>query len=369
MAAEGERMKQIGLVGLGASGKTTLFDALTGAHERVGTYTGLSGPAHVASVLLADERLDFLTAMFKPKKVTPVQLEFVDTPGLAVGAHESKEGNARLLGTLREVNALVLVVRAFASQTVAHPLTTVDAARDVAEIETELVLADLEVAERRADKVRKSLVKQGVDKKALETELAVLDRCLAAFNAGHGADTVELTDAERKMVSSFAFLTRLPRVIVVNLDEEQLKPDSSWRRELVARKSVVGIDAEYEMEVLELDPAERKAFLADAGITEPALSRLVRTCFQRLDLITFYTGEGGTETRAWEIKRGMTVLEAAGQIHSDIARGFIRAEVAAFDDIHAAGSMKEVRAQGKLHLEGKEYVVQDGDVIYIRFAV
>ena len=362
-------MLQIALVGLTASGKTALFNALTGAHEQVGTYSGLSGATHVASVPVPDARLDNLARILQPEKVVPVMMEFLDTPGLAVGANESRKGNARLLGTLREVDALALVVRRFASDRVAHPLDSIDPARDVAEIEAELVLADLDVVEKRVQKINHSLKRTlaPAEKKILEAELVVADRCAKALGEGHGADSLNLTLDDRKLISSLALLTLRPRIVVVNLDDSSLGADD-WKAGLENRPSLVGIAAEWEMEVDELPPDERAAFFADAGISEPALPRVVRTCFEALHMITFYTGHGHTESRAWELPRGTDIVTAAARIHTDIAKGFIRAEITPYDAIAHLGSFKDVRAHGQSHLEGRTYLVADGDLLDIRFS-
>jgi len=362
-------MLRIALVGLTASGKTALFNALTGAHEQVGTYAGLSGATHVASVPVPDERLDNLVRILQPTKVVPIQMEFVDTPGLAVGAHESRKGNARLRGTLRELDALARGVRAFDSTTVPHPLNTVDPARDVAEIEAELVVADLELVEKRADRIVQSLKKNlsTAERKLLEAEQAVVVRCAEVLNKGVGADTLNLSPDERKLISSLALLTLRPRILVVNLDESNLG-DDAWKTLLASRPWRVGIAARFEMDLNELPPDERTAFMADAGLDEPALPRVVRTCFEALDMVTFYTGHGHTESRAWELPRGADIVTAAGRIHTDIAKGFIRADITPYDAIAHLGSFKEVRAAGKSHLEGREYIVQDGDLLDIRFS-
>jgi len=361
-------MLRIGLVGLTASGKTTLFNALTGAHEDVGTYTGLSGASHVTTVGLPDDRLDHLVRMFEPEKIVHIQMEFIDTPGLAVGVGESRKGNARLLGTLRQVDALALVVRQFASDAVAHPLKTIDPHRDIAELETELVVADLDVIEKRIEKVAHSLKRISADKKSLEAERELLARVAHTLGEGNPADSLDLTGDERKTLSSFALLTLRPRIVVVNLDESALA-DASWQAPLAERPHVVGVDAAWEMEINELDPDERADFMDEVGITEPALPRFVRTCFDALDMITFYTGHGHTESRAWELPRGTDVVTAAGTIHSDIARGFIRAEITPYDALAEHGSLKDARAAGKVRLEGRDYIVADGDLLDIRFSV
>jgi ribosome-binding ATPase len=362
-------MLQIALVGLTASGKTALFNALTGAHEQVGTYAGLSGATHAATVPVPDKRLDNLVRILVPTKVVPVMMEFIDTPGLAVGANESRKGNARLLGTLREVDALGLVVRAFASDTVAHPRETLNPARDVADIEAELVVADFEIVEKRSDRIVQSLKKNlpTAERKLLDSELVVVNRALQALNEGHGADTCKFTPEERKLISSLALLTLLPRIVIVNLDESTLGSDS-WKAGLESRPWLVGIAAKWEMELNELSAEERAEFMKDAGVAELALPRVVSTCYHALDMVTFYTGHGHTESRAWELPRGSDIVVAAGHIHTDIARGFIRAEITPYDSIAHLGSLKEVRAAGQAHLEGRTYIVRDGDLLDIRFS-
>jgi hypothetical protein len=360
---------RLAFLGLSASGKTTLFNALTGAHASVGTYSGAGTEIHIGRIHVSDDRLQVIRSVFKPKKVTPAILEVVDTPALAVGAHENREGNARLVATLREADALGLVVRAFASDRVPHPKATVNPLRDLADLRTELVVADLDVVEKRTTKLKKD-IGRGSGTPADTKELGVLDRCKKELDAGRGVSGAGLNRDEQKLVSSFAFLTLKPTMVLLNVGEEllrgQVKP--TWKAEDFAEGACLEVCAEWEMEVHELPKEEWKAYLGDVGIEEPCEGRFVRAAYQLLDLITFFTCNEN-ELRAWQLKRYSTAIDAAGSVHSDMARGFIRAEVIAVEDLKRLGSVRDVRTHGKERLEGKTGPVMDGDLIHFRFSV
>jgi len=360
---------KLAFLGLSASGKTTLFNALTGAHASVGTYSGAGTEIHIGQIRVQDDRLHVIQNIFKPKKVTPAILEVVDTPALAVAAHENREGNARLVATLREADALVLVVRAFASDRVPHPKATVQPLRDLADLRTELVVADLDVVEKRIAKVKRD-IGRGAGAAADVKELEALERCRPQLDAGRGVSAAALNKEEQKLLASFAFLTVKPTITVVNVGEEVLRgqAERTWTPGDFAGASWLEVCAEWEMEVHELPKNEWKAYLGDVGIEEPCEGRFVRAAYQLSDLITFFTCNEN-ELRAWQLPRYSTAVDAAGRVHSDMARGFIRAEVIAVEDLKRLGSVKDVRTHGKERLEGRTGPVMDGDLIHFRFSV
>jgi GTP-binding protein YchF len=360
---------RLAFLGLSASGKTTLFNALTGAHASVGTYSGAGAEVHIGRIEVADHRLNAIKHVFKPAKVTRAVVEVVDTPPLAVAAHENREGNARLLATLREADALVLVVRAFLSERVAHPRAVVDPMRDLRDLRTELVLADLDIVEKRIGKLHREIAR-GNAPASDPKELAALQRARPVLEAGSGVSNVPFTAEEKKLVSSFAFLTAKPVVAVMNVGEEALRGGTPgpWSGENLEGPASLDICAEWEMEVHDLPREEWSAYLADAGIAEPCAARFVREVCRMMDLVTFFTCNEN-ELRAWQVRRYSTAVEAAAAVHTDMARGFIRAEVIAVEDLKRFGSVKDVRTHGKERLEGKTGPVMDGDLIHFRFSV
>jgi len=360
---------RLAFLGLSASGKTTLFNALTGAHQSVGTYSGAGTEIHIGRMDVTDARLDVIRSIFKPKKVTPAVVEVVDTPALAVAAHENREGNARLIATLREAEGLVCVVRAFASDRVPHPRGSVDPVRDLAELRTELVVADLDVVEKRLDKLATE-IKRGHAPAAAPKEQAALRRCRKALDAGRGVTAADLNDEEVKLLSSFAFLTLKPMLVVMNVGEEILRGEASrtWGGGTFEGLPALEICSEWEMEVHDLPKDEWEAYLADLGIEEHCEDRFVRSAYALMDCITFFTCNEN-ELRAWQLRRYSKAVEAAAAVHTDMATGFIRAEVVAVTDLKRLGSLKAVRAEGKERLEGKTGPVMDGDLIHFRFSV
>ena len=360
---------RLAFLGLSASGKTTLFNALTGAHASVGTYSGAGTEIHIGRIDVADGRLDAVKRAFKPDKVTPAVVEVVDTPPLAVAAHENREGNARLVATLREAEGLVLVVRAFASSRVPHPRETVDPIRDLRELRTELVVADLDVVEKRIERLRKD-IKRGHPAPTDAKELAALERCRAELDAGRGVSTAKLNPEEMKLVASFAFLTLKPILVVMNVGEELLRGDveRTWGGGSFEGLTAIEVCSEWEMEVHDLPKSDWDAYLADLGIEEPCEARFVRSAYELMDVVTFFTCNEN-ELRAWQLPRYSKAIDAAAAVHTDMARGFIRAEVIAVKDLKTLGSVKAVRAEGKERLEGKTGPVHDGDLIHFRFSV
>jgi GTP-binding protein YchF len=336
---------RVGLVGFAGGGKSTLFQLLTGATPDPGKVH--SGQVGVAT--LADPRLDFLAAMHKPKKVTPATVELLDTPGLIPGTHGD---NPQRLALIREGDALLIVLGMFGGG---------DPAADLAAFRDEILFADLGVVTNRAERLEASVKKPRPDREQQLKELEVVKRVQAALDQGEAIASLGLTDEEKKPMRSFGLLTDKPQVVVVNLAQGQELPAAL----LATVPDALAIDAKLELELSQLDPADRGAFMADLGITELGRDRIIRKAYDAVGVITFFTA-GDPEVRGWNLERGATAVEAAGKIHTDLAKGFIRAEVTAFDDLERLGSMKEVKAKNLQRLEGKDYVVKDGDVVYFR---
>ncbi len=362
------------IVGLPSSGKTTVFNALTRAEAATGTYTTAEDQPNLAMVKVPDRRLDVLAGLFKPKKVVPADVQYVDVAGLAKGMGERGLGG-QLLGHLAQGQALVHVVRAFADENVPHPEDTVDPLRDIETLNLELAFSDLGIIEKRLERIRNTIGKtRGPEREANEREAAILERLRVAVEEGTPIREVELTEDERKVLRGFGFLTGKPLLILLNLGEEQLGAEGerlvAAARERFGRPQVevAALAGKIEMELAQLDPADAAEFMADLGIAESGLDRVIGLSYDLLGLISFLTA-GPDECRAWTIPAGSTAVEAAGAIHSDLARGFIRAEVVAYDDLVASGSLPEARKRGLLRAEGRTYIVKDGDVIEILFNI
>ncbi len=364
---------QLVLIGLPQSGKTTVFNALTGAHAATGTFSGVEDEPNLATVKVPDPRLDVLTQLFKPRRTVPAEIQYWDVAGLAKGIHERGLGG-RLLGYLQQASALVHVVRAFDDPTVPHPEGSVDPLRDIETINMELLFVDLAMVDKRLQRIRAMIPKlRGQEREAHEREGAVLERLHRALSDGIPIRAIELQPDEEKLLRGFGFLTQKPLLILLNLGEERLSEAETLLAAASERLTGPGIAVEalpgkLEAELAQLAPDEAAAFMQELGISEPARNRVIRTSYRLLGLISFFT-VGPDEVRAWTIRRGATAVEAAGTIHSDLAQGFIRAEVVHYDDLVRAGSLTEARKLGALRLEGRNYVVEDGDVVHILFNV
>jgi hypothetical protein len=355
---------RVAIIGLPMSGKTTLFDALTGRHVQPGAFAA-PGSVQLGAVPVADERVDFLAGLLKPKRVTQAQVEFMDLGGLFTGEKPSPDA----VEAVRGAGGLVKVVRAFASDAVPHAKGSVDPRRDLEEIEADLFVVDLDIIERRIEKLHASVKKPTPKVQEEKAELALLERCREQLDAAGSLDRVKLSEDDRKALRGFTFLTLKRGLVVLNIGEGQLGKEAAAVPALgPARDPVVAVCAEIEKELLELEPEERGPFLADLGLADLSVQKVVHRTLEALDLITFFTANE-KELRAWLVPRGATAVEAAGHVHTDLARGFIRAEVTPVEVLRAFGSVKEVRAHGKERLEGKDYVVQDGDLIQVRFSV
>lgn len=360
---------KIGLVGLNQTGKTTIFNLLTGREEGSQAPAGKSA-ANTGVGLVPDSRIDFLSQLFKPKKITYAQIELTDVAGFSATGEGQKSGAAKFLNDVRPCEALIHVLRAFESDSVIHEQGNIDPARDLEAVETEMLFADLELVEKRIDRIKtgKKMTKENAD------ELARLERCFAWLEGGGTMREMELTEEERIAMRNYAFLTEKPRLAVVNLDESQFKkkdyPNKEAVRSLCSQLNIPLLElcGEMELEISRLPEEDKLMFMEDLGLSEPGIAVLARAVYGLLGLISFLTA-GEDEVRAWTIEEGTSARAAAGKIHSDIERGFIRAEVVKFEDIKSLGSMAKVKEKGLFRLEGKEYTVIDGDIINFRFNV
>jgi GTP-binding protein YchF len=357
----------IGIMGLPNSGKSTLFNAITHAHAPTGTHAFSTTDRNIASVNVPDPRLDRLAQMFDPKKVTPTTVEFVDIPGVVKGSSQGAGLGNKFLGFLRQSDALAEVVRCFDDPNVPHPDETIDPVRDMETVRLEFVLADLAVVERRMERTR-SAAKSG-DKKQV-FELHVLEKIQAQFNEGVPLREMGLAEEELAALNELDLLTAKPVFYVANVNEGASSDDErvAAMHRAAPHAQIIAVPAKLEAELAEMEPDDASVFRHEMGLHESALDEVISTGYQLLDLITFLTA-GEPEVRAWTVRRGAKAPEAAGKIHSDIERGFIRAEVTPFPELVDAGSFANARTRGTLRLEGREYVVHDGDVIYFRFSV
>jgi GTP-binding protein YchF len=353
---------RIAFVGPPLSGKSTLFRAVTG--QAASSHPGMG--EHMAVVKVPDQRLHWLFNLYKPKKLVEATIDCLDVPGFS---HETAQQQAEFrksLPHIRQADALVAVVRAFESSTVPPYRDRVDARADLDELVAELIFCDLEAVMNRIEKIEKALTKPTKSHEQEKRELALMKRCQEALENEKPISSIVETDEERKTLSGYQFLTELPLIAVTNVNEDQAAKPAPF--EWPQAKATIALCAETEAEIAELPPEDRKAFLEDLGVSEPAKDRLIRVCYDAVGLVSFLT-VGDDEVRAWSIKKGSDAVEAASKIHTDIARGFIRAETVAYNDLYAAGDMKGAKAAGKVRLEGKTYIVQDGDVINFRFNV
>ena len=340
---------QVGLVGFAGGGKSTLFQLLTGATPDPGKVH--SGQVGVAT--LKDPRLDFLYDLHRPKKAAVyATVTIMDTPGLMPGTHGD---NPQRLALIREGDALLIVLSGFGGG---------DPAAELAAFREELLFADLGVVTNRAERLEASVKKPRPDREAQLKELELVKRVRAVLESGEPIATLGLSDEEKKPMRSFGLLTDKPQVVLLNAEHGQAVPTTF----LAMAPEALVIDAKLELELAQMAPDERAAFMADLGLTEFGHDRIIRRAYDAVGIITFFTA-GEPEVRGWNVERGGTAVDAAGKIHTDLARGFIRAEVTAFDDLHQLGSMKEVKAKGLQRLEGKEYIVKDGDIMFFRSSV
>jgi GTP-binding protein YchF len=360
---------QIGIIGLPTAGKTTVFNAMTRGNIQPASYSSGKFDVHTGVVDVPDDRLQVLAKMFSPRKVTHAKVQYNDVAGLAKSAGDKGGFDAAMLNVLSQSDALIIVVRVFADANKPHLDGSVDPARDLAAVQTELLLADLIAVEKRQQRLKDDAGKRGgsqQEKDARIREVALFERLKAQLDAEVPLRALELSDEENRSLRGFGLLTIKPTMVIYNLGEDQSEADSpNPESPGVVHTSLRG---KLEMELAQMSPEDARDFLNEYGITEPGLNRIIRLSYNLLGLHSFLTA-GEDEVRAWTIRTGAMAVEAAGTIHTDLARGFIRAEVVAYDDLVAAGSLAETRKRGTLRLEGKTYVVRDGDVMNIKFNV
>ncbi len=366
-------MLRAGIVGLPNVGKSTLFNALTAQQAALAAnYPFATIEPNVGVVPVPDERLEPLARIVKTSTIVPATVEFVDIAGLVRGASKGEGLGNQFLANIRETDAVIQVVRCFEDENVHHVEGSVDPRRDIDTIQVELALADLSTVERRRERAQKTA--KGGDK-AARAEMDVADKLLAVLADGRPARTAELDEAERAVARGFFLLTFKPTVYAANVDEATLadpeaNPHVRTVREIAEAEGAehVTICAELEAQLVELAPEERKSYLAELGVGSSGVDLLIRSAYRLLGLMSFLTA-GEKEVRAWTVPRGTRAPQAAGTIHTDIERGFIRAEVVSYDDLLSAGSYAAAREQGLLRLEGKDYVMREGDVVHFRFNV
>jgi len=359
---------KIAIIGLANSGKTTVFNALTGGTAETTVYSSGQLTPNLATVKVPDSRLEVLARMFNPKKVTYADVQYIDIGGLSSGARESGGLPPVVLNYISGADALLHVVRAFQDERVPHPDGSIDVQRDIEAVDLELAFSDLAIIERRLARLNAEIGKMSAKERENRLiERDALVRIQSALESGIPIRDIDLSSEEERLLRGYQFLTAKPLLLAINIGENQLTNPPTIRYDH-RRSGVATLCGKIEAELAQLDDDEARAFMDDLGITEPARNRVIALSYELLGLISFLTA-GPDEVRAWTIRRSTPAVEAAGVIHSDIQRGFIRAEVVAYDDLIRAGSMAEARKHGHVRMEGKQYIVQDGDVCHFLFNI
>jgi hypothetical protein len=353
---------RLGIIGLPQSGKTTVFNALTRGDLPI-TTSGGRFEVHTAVVDVPDVRVERLSELFKPEKTIHAKVTYADIAGLEGGAGAI---SGALLNQLTQMDGLLHVVRCFENASVPHPAGSVEAERDIAAMDSELLINDLIAVERKLERLAEERKKGGGrDKVTIERELTLFERMQAHLSEEKPLRDFEFSAEDDRTLSGYGLLTRKPLLILLNLGDGQDAPTIDYPHQ---HSASVPLQGKLEMEIVQLPPDEAQAFLDDYGISEPGLSKVIRLSYDLLGLLSFFT-VGEDEVRAWTIARGANAHEAAGAIHSDLQKGFIRAEVIPWDELLALGGLSEARAKGKLRLEGKDYILQDGEIMHVRFHV
>jgi len=354
---------RLGIIGLPQTGKTTIFNALTRGNLPIGAALGRM-EIHTAVVDVPDERVDRLAEMFHPRKTIYAKVTYSDIAGLG-GASDKGEIGGQLLNQLTQMEGFIQVIRCFEDESIAHVHESLDPQRDIRLMDEELMLNDQIMVERKLEKLAEEHKKGGGRDKALvEREITLFEKINQCLSEPKPLRDLELNDEEEKTISGFGFLSRKPLLILLNLGEGQAAPQITYQH---AHSSIGSLQGKLEMDIVQLPQEEAQLFMAEYGIEELGLSRIISDSYDLLDLLSFFT-VGEDEVRAWTVRRGTAAPEAAGEIHTDMLKGFIRAEVVAYNDLMEVGSMAEARTKAKLRLEGKQYIVQDGDILSIRFS-
>lgn len=352
----------IGIIGLPSSGKTTIFNALTHGQAETGAFHAGAFSVNMGAVNVPDPRVDKLSAMYKPRKTVYAQVQFKDVAGIEGGSSKGSSLSGRLLNELGANDALLHVVRAFTNLAAPHPQGSVNPQRDYEALETELILSDMAVIEKRMERLQKERTRS-----EQPLELPLMERLYAHLEAQKPLRSADLAVVEERLLRSYSLLSLKPMVVVLNVNDDADTGEAEQQlAALSSRTMLLSLRGKLEMELAQMDAADIAMFLEEFGLSEPGLERVIRASYDLLGVQSFFT-VGEDEVRAWTIKRGASAVEAAGVIHTDLAKGFIRAEVVSYQDLIAAGSIPEARRVGKFRLEGRDYIVKDGDILHVRF--